>query len=162
MGAIHNWRYQFLFIHFHQSPSPKSTLFRANVCKVEKILKGSLDWIPSPSHSEKIQIMGGKVCLRCKTLLGIINKHLKKKVCWHHPAMFCLINPSKLSQQKFEFLLNVKVMGLNTGFILIFFYFTIESVQMPISAHNNSRWSEARSTTTLQCTVLRFQQFQYS
>ena len=34
------------------------------VCKVEKILKGSLDRIPSPSV--KIQIMGGKVCLRCK------------------------------------------------------------------------------------------------
>ena len=45
--------------------------------KVEKILKGSLDLIPSPSV--KIQIMGGKVCLRCKgkTLLGIFNKLLK-------------------------------------------------------------------------------------
>ena len=31
---------------------------------VEKILKGSLDLIPSPSV--QIQIMGGKVCLRCK------------------------------------------------------------------------------------------------
>ena len=42
--------------------------------KVEKILKGALDLIPSPSV--KIQIMGGKVCLRCKgkTLLGIVNK----------------------------------------------------------------------------------------
>ena len=38
--------------------------------KVEKILKGSLDSIPSPSV--KIQIMSGKVSLRCKgkTLLG--------------------------------------------------------------------------------------------
>ena len=35
-------------------------------CKVEKILNGSLDLIPSPSPSVKIQIMGGKVCLRCK------------------------------------------------------------------------------------------------
>ena len=42
--------------------------------KVEKILKGSLDSIPSPSV--KIQIIGGKVCLRCKgkTFLGIVNK----------------------------------------------------------------------------------------
>ena len=42
--------------------------------KVEKILKVSLDLIPSPSA--KIQIMGGKVCLRCKgkTLLGDVNK----------------------------------------------------------------------------------------
>ena len=47
--------------------------------KVEKILKGSLDSIPSPSV--KIQIMDGKVCLRCKgkTLLGIVNKLLKTK-----------------------------------------------------------------------------------
>ena len=47
--------------------------------KVEKILKGSLDSIPSPSPSVKIQIMGRKVCLRCedKTLLGIVNKLLK-------------------------------------------------------------------------------------
>ena len=47
--------------------------------KVEKIWKGSLDLIPSPSPSVKIQIMGGKVCLRCegKTLLGIVSKLLK-------------------------------------------------------------------------------------
>ena len=51
------------------------------LCKVEKILKGSLDLSPSPSSSMKIQIMGGKVCLRCKgkTLLDIANKHLKTK-----------------------------------------------------------------------------------
>ena len=38
-----------------------------------------MDSIPSPSV--KIQIMGGKVCLRCKskTLLGIVNKLLKTK-----------------------------------------------------------------------------------
>jgi hypothetical protein len=33
-------------------------------CKVEKILKGSLDSIPSTSPSVKIQIIGGKVYLR--------------------------------------------------------------------------------------------------
>ena len=49
--------------------------------KVEKFLEGSLDWTPSPSPSVKIQIMGGKVCMRCigKTLLGIVNKLLKTK-----------------------------------------------------------------------------------
>ena len=31
--------------------------------KVKTILKGSLDLIPSPSTSMKIQIMDGKVCL---------------------------------------------------------------------------------------------------
>ena len=49
--------------------------------KVEKILKGILNSIPSSSPSVKIQIMGGKICLRCKgkTLLGIVNKLLKIK-----------------------------------------------------------------------------------
>jgi len=49
--------------------------------KVEKILKGSLDSIPSPSSSLKIQIMGGKVCLMCKgkPLLGVVNTLLKAK-----------------------------------------------------------------------------------
>ena len=44
--------------------------------KVEKILKGILDLISSPSPSVKIQIMSGKVCLRCrvKTFLGDVNK----------------------------------------------------------------------------------------
>ena len=47
-----------------------------NYSKVGKILKGSLDLIPSPSPLSKIQITGGKVCLRCKgkTLLGVVNK----------------------------------------------------------------------------------------
>ena len=51
--------------------------------KVEKILKGSLDSISSPSSSVKIQIIGGKVCLRCrgKTLLDIVHKLLNTKVC---------------------------------------------------------------------------------
>ena len=40
--------------------SSSSSMMRKG--KVEKILKGSLDLIPSPSA--KIQIMGGKVCLR--------------------------------------------------------------------------------------------------
>ena len=44
--------------------------------KVEKILKGSLDLISSPSPPVKIQIMGNEVCLmhEGKTLLGIFNK----------------------------------------------------------------------------------------
>ena len=33
--------------------------------KVEKMFKGRLYLIASLSHSVKIQIMGGKVCLRC-------------------------------------------------------------------------------------------------
>ena len=47
----------------------KSSVWRWNFFK-----KGSLDSIPSPSNWVKIQILGGKVCLRCKgkTLLGIV------------------------------------------------------------------------------------------
>ena len=54
---------------------------RIGQSKVEKILKGSLDSIPSPSPTVKIQIMGGKVCLRCKDkpLLGVVNKLLNTK-----------------------------------------------------------------------------------
>ena len=49
--------------------------------KVEKSFKGSLDLILSTSPSVKIQIMSGKVCLRCKgkTLQGVVNKLLKTK-----------------------------------------------------------------------------------
>ena len=61
------------------SPASSHTQVKVIVYKAQKILKGSLDLIPSLSHSVKIQIMGGKVCLRCKgkTLLGIVNKLLK-------------------------------------------------------------------------------------
>ena len=54
-------------------------IFKADSGKVENFLKGSLDSIPSPSPSVKIQIMGGKVCLRCKgkTLLGVVITLLK-------------------------------------------------------------------------------------
>ena len=38
--------------------------------KVKNILKGRLDLISSTLPSVIIQIMGGKVCLRCKLLLG--------------------------------------------------------------------------------------------
>ena len=48
---------------------------------LQNISKGSLDSFPSSSPSVKIQIMSGRVCLRCKgkTLLGIVNKLLNTK-----------------------------------------------------------------------------------
>ena len=51
-----------------------------------KNLKGILDSIPSPSP--KIQIMGGKVCLRCKgkTLLDVVNNLLKTKSLLTSPS----------------------------------------------------------------------------
>ena len=56
--------------------------------KVEIILKGSLASIPSPLPSVKIQIMGWKVCLRCKgkTLLGVVNQLLKTKSLLTSPS----------------------------------------------------------------------------
>jgi hypothetical protein len=56
--------------------------------KIGKILKGSLDSIPSPSSSVKTQIMGGKVSLRCKgkTVLGIVNKLLKTESLLTSPS----------------------------------------------------------------------------
>ena len=56
--------------------------------KVEKILKGSLDLIPSPSPTVKFQIIGRKVCLKGKgkTLLGIVNKLLKTKSLLTSPS----------------------------------------------------------------------------
>jgi hypothetical protein len=51
-------------------------------------LKGSLCSIPSPLPSVKIQIMGGKVCWRCKgkTLLGLVSKLLKTKSLLTSPS----------------------------------------------------------------------------
>ena len=56
--------------------------------------------ISSPSPSVKIQIMGRKICLKCKgkTLLSIVNKLLKTKSLLTR-AMFCLITSSKLFHQ---------------------------------------------------------------
>ena len=58
---------------------PTTQVKPKGLIKVEKILKDSLN--PSPSPLLKIQIMDGKVCLRCKgkTLLGVVNKHLDTK-----------------------------------------------------------------------------------
>ena len=66
--------------------------------KLGKVLKGSMDLIPSPSM--KIQSKGGKVCLRCKgkTLLGIDNKHLKTKSLLKSPSNVLPHTSSKLSR----------------------------------------------------------------
>ena len=81
-GSI-NWDlFKLILKNFLKLISGFSTLwtnFHDRTLKVEKMLKGSLDSIPSPLV--KIQFMSGKVCLRCrgKTLLGVVNKLLKTK-----------------------------------------------------------------------------------
>ena len=92
-----------------KGPSMNQVSFFFVKNKRSKILKVSLDSCPSPSPSVKIQIMGGKVCLRCigKTLLGFVNK-------------LFVITSSKLPRQQFEFSLKVKVIGLNPCYLLFF------------------------------------------
>ena len=74
-------------------------IFTPKNVKQEKILEDCLDLIPSPSPSVKIQMIGGKVYLRCKgkTLLGDVNKLFFSKV--FVSTMFCLYTSSKLFHQ---------------------------------------------------------------
>ena len=65
---------------------------------------------------------------------------LFSKVCWQHPAMFCLYTSSKLSRPSFEFSMKVKVMGSNLGYLfksslLYWFIFKVmgEAVHWPMS-----------------------------
>ena len=96
--------------------------------KVENILKGSLDSIPSPSPSVKIQIMAKKFSLRCKgkPLLGIVNKPFCKLSLLTTPNN---VLPAHLSCPIFEFslkvTLKVKVMGSNPGYLLKSFFSNI-------------------------------------
>ena len=61
--------------------------------KVEIFVKGDLDLIPSPSPSMKIQIMSGKVCLRCKgkILLVVVHKLLKTKLTMPSNVLLLLL-----------------------------------------------------------------------
>ena len=89
--------------------------------KVEKILKSSLNLIPSPSPSVKIQIMGGKVCLRCKgkTLLGVDKKFVDiTQQCF---ASFPQIN---IPTNNLNFYRRWRWWDWIQATFLIFFYFT--------------------------------------
>ena len=67
------------------------------IVKVEKISKGSLDSIPSPSTSRKVgRFTWGVKAKHCWVLSTNV---WKQKVCWHHPAIFYFIASSKLSRQ---------------------------------------------------------------
>ena len=88
------WNYCKLQLHHPHVPQGSiQKLHHSMYCpeissKVEKILKDCLELIPSPPPSVKIQIMGRKVCLRCKgkTLLGIVNKLMKTKSLLTSPS----------------------------------------------------------------------------
>ena len=83
----------------------------------EKILKGSLDLIPSV----KIQNYRWESLLeelKAKHLLGVVNKLRKQNVCWHQPVMFCRIIFIKFFCPWFEFSMKVKVTWSNPGYLL--------------------------------------------
>ena len=103
--------------------------------KIGKILKGSLDSIPSPSSSVKTQIMGGKVCLRCKgkTLLGIVNKLFVFKSLLTMPSNVLPLHLKQTFPPIFEFSLKMKVMGSIPGyffksFLLLANFYSIPAI----------------------------------
>ena len=59
-----------IFMNYIQFKRGLQQSYLKFICKVEKILKGTLDSTPSPSPSGKIQIMGRKVCLSCNGKLS--------------------------------------------------------------------------------------------
>ena len=83
-------------------------LFLSYNPKVKKILKGRLGSISSPSSSMKIQIMGGKVCLR-----------LKAKHCWAQRAEAGCYCKKKGSIENSS---NSKNLALNKQLLLVAFH----------------------------------------
>ena len=71
-----------------------------------------------------------------KTLLGVVNKLLFSKVCWQHPAIFCLYTSNKLSCPFFELSLKMKVVGLNPGYLLkSFLLYLLGCIKIKIRIH---------------------------
>ena len=88
--------------------------------KVEKIWKGGMDSISSRSTSAKIQIMGGKVCLRRKgkIFLGVVNKLFKIKSFLTMPSNVLPLHLKQTFPPIIGFSLKVKVMGSNPAYLL--------------------------------------------
>ena len=108
-------------------------------CKVKKILKGSLDLISSTSPSVKIQIIGGKFCLRCEG-----KTFLFSKVCWHHPSMFCLITFSKLSPNNLNFHWRWRWWDRFNAISLNLYYFTYVLL-IPCKIINEAQFSSSQN-----------------
>ena len=91
-----DWLENSVALAFLQTVLENKYKFWKIVNKIEKSKEYSLDLIPSPSPSVKIQIMGSKgvkaqLCWMLSTNFWI------QKVCWQCPAMFCLYASNKLS-----------------------------------------------------------------
>ena len=92
-----------------------------SISKIENISKGSLDSIPSPSTSVKLQILCGKVCLRCKgkNIAGHCQQTCEnKKFVDITQQCFAILPQVNFSANNLNFLLTVKLMGLNPGYLL--------------------------------------------
>ena len=89
--------------------------------KVENTLKVALILSHHLHIQWKFKLWSGKFAwvVKAKHCWALSTNFWKQKVCWHYPAMFCLITSSKISRPWFEF--SLKVMGLNAGYFLKFF-----------------------------------------
>ena len=95
--------------------------------KVEKISEDNLNLISSPSPSVKIQIMGGKVCFRCKgkKCWALSTSFLYSKNCWQHPAMFCLLPQVNFPANELNFHWRRRWWDQIQAIFLNLFYFTV-------------------------------------
>ena len=84
----HTKIYRFYAYLLCENASLEKIFEMVKMIKIEKILKGNLHLISSPSPMLKVQIMCWTICLRCKgkILLGIVNKLLKTKWLFTSPG----------------------------------------------------------------------------
>ena len=99
-------------------------------------------------------------CVKAKHCWALSTNVWKQKVCWHHPAMFCLITSSKLSCQWFEFSLKVKAMGWNPGYLLKSFLLErfdhlMNSPKIEYKSLFLARFVSCHITTEAQCPKMR-------
>ena len=86
--------------------------------KVEFFLKGSLDLISSPSV--KIQIMGGKNCLKCKGKTFLFSTFCFQKFVDNTQQYFVLLPQVNFPAH------NLKVMGSNPGYLSSWVFSTLK------------------------------------
>ena len=82
------------------------TLHTYKIGKVEKIWKGSLDSIPSPSPPMKFKSWTGKFVwgVKAKHCRGLSTNFWKQNVYWHHPVMFVVLSEGSFPSNNLNFL----------------------------------------------------------
>ena len=92
---------------FHPAVSRNLTIFRYDFnnyyvkVKWQRFKKTAWIWSHHLHLQWKFNLLAGKFAcdVKAKHCLALSANFWKQKVCWHHPAMFCLITSSKLSHQ---------------------------------------------------------------